>query len=724
MPEPDTQEPNDIRPLHELDLREEQDLTDFITRLWRSGKEAKRHHENRWAEHLAHFAGDQWLYWDQNLNSVGYGKADEDVPHRVRLSVNVLQGFVEARVARLTQGQITWNSIPSTNDDDDRDRSEHHSRVVKFLWHDLGMESKWVQAMFWVTVCQDAFLQSGWDPDAGSGMSMDSAVADGAPASDSPVGQLASQFSVDTQQEGWADKLELFEGANAADVVSPFEIIPDPDAESLEQCRFILRSRLRSLTDLLERYPQHAEAIKNLSRQGPEEEYDLYPNIYREHSGLTGGIDGTSASGLGQPVLVHELWHKPTETYPDGIRAVVSHSLVLYNGPNPYKQLPFVHLQEVPCPGLFWGTGAFCQADQIQVALNTLVSQEMEIMETTCWPQWTATQSSGLREDTWIAEPGAVNYVTQLDHLRREDAPQIPAYVKDLREFYHQMLEHIFGEYDVSRGEPSTQASSGRAITLLHEANERRIGPILTRLQTSLARFGTQQLRIASENWDQKRTIWVVGDTGERDYQTVSGGDLIGPDAGSGGLIPFDIQVTISRRRSAALVMEQLDFAIKHGILNPAEHRQEMLEALHFEGATRGPWDLTAADRSKASDENQDLLLGQPVETTLGDQDEEHVKTHQRAMLTTEFDRAIAGNPMVRDGFRQHIAAHFRQQATKAVMPEILMRQVAAEMMAQAGFSPEDNGQGESPSKSSDKQQRKPSESNRERVAPGANGTS
>jgi hypothetical protein len=713
VPEPDSQEPNDIRPLHELDLREEGDLTDFISRLWRSGKSAKRTHENRWAEHLAHMAGDQWLYYDPKEGRTGYGRVEEDVPHRVYLAVNVVQGFVEARVARLTQGNITWNSIPSTNDDDDRDRSEHHSRVLKFLWHDLGMDSKWVEAMFWVTVCHDCFLQSGWDADAGSGIAMGAAEADGPPAADSPVGQLATQFSVNTQQPGWANQLKVFEGANAADVVSPFEIIPDPDAESLEQCRFVLRSRRRSLTDLLERYPQHAEAIKNLSRQGPEEEHDLYPHIYFEGSGL-GEIAEESASGLGQPVIVHELWHEPTETYPDGIRAVVCHSLVLYSGPNPYKQLPFVHLQEVPCPGCFWGTGAFRQADQVQSAINALVSQQVEIMEITCWPQTTAEESAGLRLDTWIAEPGAVNIVTNLNGIKREDAPQLPAYVDKLLQFYFESLERIFGEYDVSRGQPSAQASSGRAISLLHEANERRIGPILKRLQGALAEFGTQQLRVAAENWDQQRTIWAVGEGGERDYKTVAGGDLLGPDAGTGGLVPFDIQVTISRQRSVALVMEQLEFAIQHGILDPREHRQEMLEALHFEGATRGPWDLAAADRSKASDENEALLQGTPVETTLGDEDEEHVKTHQRAMLTTEFDRAVAGNPMVRDGFRWHVALHLRQQATKAVMPEILMRQVEAELMAQAGFTPAaDDG---APGKAGEKQ---PTQSSRERVAPG-----
>ena len=704
------------RPLHELDLRDDGDLTDFVKRLWRSGKEAKREHENRWAEQLAHMVGDQWLYYDPDARSIFHGNAEDDAPRRVRLSLNFLQGLVEARVARLSQGKITWTAIPSTDDEDDRDRSEHHSRVVKFLWRDLGMASKWVEAMFWVSVCHDCFLQSGWDPDAGSGLPLGGAEADGIPDKNSPVGQLAAQSGVDTQQQGWSDNLHVFQGANAADVVSPFEVIPDPDACSLDHCRFILRSRRRSLTSLIERYSQHADAIKNLSKTGPENEFDLYPSIYFD--GALPGSQGSEQAdtGLGKPLIVHELWHVPTETYPDGIRAVVCHNLVLYSGPNPYKQLPFVHLQEVPSPGCFWGTGAFRQADQVQTAINSLVSQEVEIMETTCFPMWLVDVACGFRWDDWVCEPGAVNEVNNLPGFKQLDPPRVPAYVDKLLDTYLDALEKIFGEYDVSRGQPSSQATSGRAISLLHEANERRIGPILERHQVALAAFGVQQLQIAAENWDEERTISVVGDTGERDYQAVSGRDLVGPNAQSGGLIPFDLEVAISRRRSVALVMEQLEFAIQHGVLDPRQHQQQILDALHFEGATRGPWDLAAPSRSKASQENDALLAGQPVETSFGDDDEQHIEGHSQAMITTQFDRAVGQNPMVRDGFRSHIAAHQRQAATKVVLPEVLTQLVQAEMMAKAGFTPQAEGQ-QQPSKGKQEGEQRPT-GQREGVPP------
>ncbi len=729
---PEGRDNDNTKPLHELDLNDESDLKDFVGRLWSNGKAEKAALEGQWSQNLAHMNGDQWLYYDRTKREfLHQGVSNDETPGRVRLAINFLRGFVESRVARLTKGRVTWNVIPSTDDQDDRDRSQHQSRVLKFLWRDLDMPRKWVDANFWVAVCHNCFLQSGWDTEAGSGLPVGpqdvSSTLQGKtmsgedenrihqfaqevasqgelnlgpkqpsnaprgeplPFGQEEIAQFLQEIGADTSMLG-ADgqSVDVFDGSNTADIVPPFELIPDPSAKQLSDCDYVLRTRRRTMSYLLGRYPEHKAEIERLTPGSDDSGHDVYPADFYDSLESLGEVGKGSDGSMAETVLVHEFWHKSTSLYPQGIHAVVVDDLVLLQAENEYGDLPFVHLEEVPNPGRFWASGSFTDAVQPQLAFNTDISQLIEIMEQTCYPGVLSVKGAGLNLDTYVAEAGVINEVNSVDAVKFYSPPPIPSYPERLLEIYLDSLQRIFGDFDVSLGKPSSQASSGRAINLLAEANERRSGPVLDRLQTALAEFGEQQLRIAAHNWSTERTVWVVGDTGEREYRTVAGADLLGPDAGTQGLINFDVEVAIERRRSLALVMDQLEALLNWGVLHPQQHRQQILDAMQFEGTQLGGWDLNSSDRAKAGQENQMMVMGIPAQLSFGDDTNTHLESHLAFMRSTDYDDAIQENPQIAQLFQQHIAETYRQEATKQIMPSVIGQQVMAEMMAQAGLA-------------------------------------
>ena len=483
------------KPLYELDLSVEDDLIDFVDRLWQRGKEYKYDIEHRWAQHLKHFEGEQWLYYDQHEQEFIYGPYEEDVPDRARMSINLLQGFVQAAVARASRSLPSWKVIPSTDDQDDRDRADHHTRILKFIWRELDMTTKMNELWFWVFTCHNCFLQCSWDPEAGSGMSVgpqDVLGQQGQPGqmgeqeqlgqpegAPDPVNSMLESLGVDPSALNSQNEIDTFTGNNVAEIAPPFEIIPDPHVTRFDEAVYVLRSRRRTMSYLLDRYPDKKEKILELEPGSDDSGYDVYYNWFSYSGNKLGEGQEPEEQEPDESVIVHEFWHKPTNQYPGGFHAVLVNDLILVNEDNPYKGLPFVHFQEIPQPGSFWATGAFTQADEIQLAINQLISQKVEIMTRTANPEYLVDPTAGLEYDKWVSEPGALHEVNNINGIKLLEIPQVPQYVEKLLDSYIDYMHRIVGDYEVSMGKPSYQAQSGRAISMLHDANERRMAPIL-----------------------------------------------------------------------------------------------------------------------------------------------------------------------------------------------------------------------------------------------------
>ena len=700
------------KPIHELDLSMPDDLLDFVDQAWETGKARKQVMESCWALRIAHVLGFQWLQLDTNGQNTSWSGIDpmtdeDDEATSARITVNMLMGYVQDTVSKWSDGRIGWTSIPATDTSDDQDRATHHDRLCRFLWRHLDMASKWNSALHWVALCHNAFLQCGWDPESGSEIAVepeDYLPADEAQGQDTDrVAAMLQQFQLGEGAAHLFDRRtgasKVFEGDNYAAVVSPFEIIPDPHTTcGLRGCQWVLRSRRRTLTYLLERYPNKEGEIEGVVG-GQDGEYEVYPDQWLTRSALGLGEDDDDEATPAETAIVHELWHRPTSKYRDGIHAVVCQGEILHWGRNPYRSLPFVHFKEFDVPGMFWASGNLTQAIPIQEAINAMYSSIIDVMARTGNPWYAIAKDGRFRTDLFTAMAGTVVPCRDPQRDIKEFLPKdIPPSWSNLIDSFLRSLQQIFGTFDVSQGKETNQATSGRAINLLQQANQQRMGSVIQNFQGGLQDFAKKQLTIAGQNWEQERQIWVEGEHGERVYHTVAGGDLLGPDAGHAGQFDFDIEVEIQTKPNIAALMEMVEFLTKAGFLDPEDEddRRFVLGMLDF-GGKRFSFDRHALDRSKASEENQMIATGQiqlvsPMPEVLppmieprllayGDHDRSHLEEHLRFTTTKDYERAVQANPMVRAVLMHHVQETHMQMAHKAITPQMAIRRAIQEMI-------------------------------------------
>ena len=408
--------------------------------------------------------------------------------------------------------------------------------------------------------------------------------------------------------------------------VDPFNIFPDPLAESIDNSEFLVYATYRNANQIKQQFPEKASAIEG-SRITMSE--------------LVAERDNNDTQDANQ-VLILEMWCRDWVTmdetvegkkqlkYPKGrvITCLPELGILLSDKKNPYKdgKFPFVLMKNYDIPFEFWGVGEVEQIMSPQHYVNELTNQIIDNAKNTANMQWIIDKNSGIGQGKLTNRPGLVIRKTPGSEVRRDTPPAMPNYVREQIEVLKKDIQDISGVFDSLKGEQQGSVTAASAILALQEASQARIRLKIKLMEASLSELAQIVYSRMQQFWKLDRWVRITDVEGNPSFREI-GTQVLQND--------YDLKVmagsTMPVNRNA-----MLDLMIRLAQTNgedglPLVDRKAVLEF------------LPTGDKKAITDRFAELQAQQQQQQA---QQQEQAQMQQMQMQKGELDRGVAEQVM------------------------------------------------------------------------------
>lgn len=625
------------------------------------GRLAKTAYERTWFINGCFVVGHHFVTWNDIQKQ--FDVPVRMSPFKVRLVTNIVLAYFRRTKSRLTASKPGAWIRPASTDEKDVERSRNQEKVLESEMERLGHQERLKEGVGWMLEASCWFYHLKWNPYAGPPLFDTQPAIDpatGQPQVDPQTGQPAMQQVPITDEFG----RQVHRGENELEIVSPFEIVLDRRAKSIETAEWIIRTAVRSITWIRENYPKFGKFVKG------KKEYlnSLYEQRLRSVVGTSGeSTEMGHGDCLDDSAVVYEYWEKPTLKYPDGRWVITAGDVELFSGPNPYahKQFPFVLVGEIMIPGRFWPLTVIEQLIPLQRNYNRGRSQEVENRTLHGRPKILTPTVCKVRKDSFDAEPGE-----KIDYISgpRGEKPELMAPQSTAQATQNEVaqtlsdMQEVGAWHEASRGVMPSANSPGIAIERLQTADDTSLGETAQNIDIGIVKLSKQILNNCHQFWDEERMVRAGGEAARTLAMKIRGEDLAGDDPTADY---FDVQVmpqsTIlkDKDKQRADVKDMIDM----GALDPVVHQEKILKMLDV-GKIEEIFADDHLDEQRAQQENELMERGQMQEPRDFENHKIHLQILDRFRKTERYRRLPKG---IQQLFDMHAMLHV-QLATQVMM--------------------------------------------------------
>lgn len=621
-------------------------------------KSARVIQEPDWMLNRAFFAGLQWVMYAGGR--VAKPKID---PRRQLVTDNRITPIVTSRVSRKTKNRPMFSATPQTADDSAIDAARVAERVLENDWVELKLHNKLFAALLWADICANGFLKVFWDKTKGEKTQYlagpDGPLTDpktGAPIKPDQIDMLPPEMLADAELMNQITTEEIAQGDVTVEVMSVFEMFPDPLATSMEDIEWMIEEKVRSLEYVRRRYP----TTVNGEPFEPTADSDIPTGL--SEGWIAGGQVFGDATSNYRGVKVKEYWCKPSSKYPNGWWAVWANETLLVSE-EPFDPMPYVKFDSVRVPGRFWSHAVTTDLRGPQQDLNTIRTQIKENARRLGNPALMKSRQANVRYE------GAPGEIIEYDSTVQDPAPQyleppsIPVYVENEIQRIEKSMEEISGMHEVSRATVPPGVTAASAINLLQEADETRLGPEVYQMEDALGDLGTKILSLRAKYNSDERIMRIAGDDGNWDIFAFRG-EMLGKnprvEVQAGSAMPR------SKAAKQAAMTEVLALMLQYGVPIDERNMRKFLKDYEVGGLDR-LFEGFSEDAKQVNRENRQLIEGQVVPINAFDNHEFHIAEH------TEFQKSHRYHYMPMETkalFDLHVSQH-RQYLVSTVDQQV-----------------------------------------------------
>jgi len=619
--------------------------TTALNKLAEQSRSIRNRYEPQWYLNLAFYLGDQWVFWNR-------GRIDKPVipKHRILLTDNRIMPVVLTRLAKKTKQRPIWTCVPNSPSDADVDGAELATTVIESMWNELCMQDKLFQALGWADICCAGFWKVTWDSTLGERITV-AVGPDGAPL----VGQDGRLMRAEQMPPGLNIPTKtVYEGKVCLDVRSPYELLPDPLADSLDTAEWLIEEVVQSEEYVIKHFGVTLTGDTEVAAGPADSKY--FPSWQM----------GGSSSYKG--VKVRELWMKPNSQFENGRRVVWAKDKVLIDEDNPYQCLPYVMFKGAPIPGRFWPSSIVEQLREPQIELNKIKSQIRENAQRIGNPALLKDRFSNVK---YSGVPGEeVNYdgTNPAGVPRYLEPPSMPVYVIQEIDRIEASIQEISGQHEVSNSQVPAGVTAASAINLLLEQDDTRLGPTISEMETQLSYAGRMVLELVAKYYSEERMLKIVGPDANYDFVSFKGEMLHGNttvEVQAGSAFPT------SKAAKQSAIQSMLNLMLQNGQTPDPRTMRRILRDFQIGGLEAFTEDISR-DVGQTNREHWMMYKGQPLPINSFDNDAIHVGEHEDQMKSNRFFRT---DPRTQAIFLGHVELHKRRIA--------LQQQQQAEAMQQ-----------------------------------------
>lgn len=351
---------------------------------------------------------------------------------------------------------------------------------------------------------------------------------------------------------GSVEKQNLWKGDVAVDVPDPSNIFTDPQAVTVDSCRYIIYAVDKTI--------QWVEKMFD-TKVNPDVaiETDLYNRPIQNY-----GKDR---------VMFYEYWYKDK----NGLHvAYAAGGQILKHIKNVYKhgRYPFITFVAKKNRKSLWGIGEPKNILNNQKLLNKLVELPTTHALLNSNPITLVDPNSGVNPNKWTNKPGQIWMAKNpREAVHWLQPPPMSADVYRLTEKMVDFIERIGGVYDSMTGETPSGVTAATAISLLQEQGSIPIKGIARNLYQAVKDVYELIIELVKENYTETRYIRVMDEDGSFEFQEFQ--------ASQYAEIDFDVKVSAgsSTPTSKAYIAQLADQLFDRQLLLGSEY-VEMQEGL------------------------------------------------------------------------------------------------------------------------------------------------
>lgn len=399
--------------------------------------------------------------------------------------------------------------------------------------------------------------------------------------------------------------------------VSPFSLYPDPAANSLDDCEYIVEAKMMSCGELGRRFPGAEGLFPDGGWGDVGNEYE--PTQLDEGGDGSnqniGNIGGASYTAWGKDqrggqrdtntpaVLVLECWIREnnsydtvdpqsgeteTRTYDTWRVVVVAGDKVLMDEPvdnlwshgkHPYSRLVLWNHSE------FWGRSLVEELSPCQIAINRILMALQQNVELTGNPilkqnvngpsiRGRVENKPGLKIPVSAADNGATGWL---------NPPQMNQQMLQLLNYYLQRMEEISGISGIAKGAQPGGRPSQSIVDSLQESVFVRVRQHLRELEYAMRDAGFKRASLICENYTTPRMMAIAGPSGERTSLTLKSRHFLVPTSEGAVPMKFMLQVDAGSRLHTSRSMRE-DREIQLFTLGAID-RTGLLEGINYANA-------------------------------------------------------------------------------------------------------------------------------------------
>lgn len=597
-----------------------------LKELYRQAKGVRAKIEHDWYMNLAYYVGDQWIFW--NRGRIDRPKLEE---WRVKFVDNRILPMVVARVARRTKNRPSFTATPGGSDEVDFNATEVAEKVLENDWAMLSLDKKHLMVEYWTEICCAGFWKIYWDKTAGS-----SSEFLYGPEGPIKTNNRPAKYK-DAQESGLYDTLKsqlgndlsvktLAQGDVGVDVISPFEIYPDPLATSLDECEWIIEEKVRSVEYVKNRYGLDNIKPDAVIPSGIAESR-MFPS--------SGFNDNQQYKGI----TVYEYFCRSNQEHPHGRWCVWIQDKMVRDVPgpeSPYVDFPYVMFSSNPVPGRFWPTAITTQLRGPQTDLNKIQSQIRENAIRIGNPSLLASRQAQVE---YTGLPGErIEYNDTIANALPQylAPPEIPVYVREEVDRIQNSITEIGGVHDVSKGEVPAGITAASAINLLQEADDTRLGPEIQLMEKTIGEAGHKIIQLRAKFMSDERMVRLAGEDGNWDIFAFRSSVLERINN-----VEVQSQSGMPRSKAAkqAAMTDLLGTALQYGVEIDPRNLRKFFRDYDLGNLDRLFEDLET-DQLQVNRENREMYQGTALMINDYDNDDIHIAGHEDEMKTTRFQNA------------------------------------------------------------------------------------
>lgn len=592
-------------------------------------------HESVWMQNCAAVLG---------FNSLAYNATTRTFqainrPGGIRknsIHVNKLLPNLQNRLARLTQVSPKYDVRPNDSNQEAKDNARFKLDILNAKWEDLKLNQKRQQLVMWVQQCGHAYLGIFWDDSLGNII-------------DDPLsGEKA------------------YEGDIRIEVISPFEVFPDPLARDMDDGRYWIRAKVRPLSYFYTHYGEQGKKVKEESTWLMSAQFESRINSMNTRGPATGNATGQQKNCA----IELTYFERPSIFHPRGRMIVSANGIKLLDKELCAGKMPLVKFDDIMVAGKYYSEAVTTHARPIQDQYNQVIRRRADWVNRMLAGKYVSPRGNELAREALSDEQGEIVQYTVMPSApgggepRPMQIPNIPQYAYTEEDKLDAQFAEIMGISEISKGILPSATIPGIGMQLLQEADATRMGTEIENHEHGFTQIGTLILDFVQEYYDLPRKIKYAG---EQAYvvKEVSGKDLKGTN---------DVIVVRGSTVPTSKVLRRQDIlnAYQQGLLgDPADPnvRAKVLRDIEF-GDVAEIWVDASLDKHVSKREIETIEAGEMPEISEADN---HAFLFQELNRYRKSDKFLALDPDRQEILKACMEQHLQLmgQISGAIPPEL-----------------------------------------------------